>query len=204
MIPWKATPFFLFCLLFALEISAGPGNDNQANPSPKSQPSTHPSAALSSAPKSCQENYTPSGIFMGCTIKEADKVLNSLWVSPTFNVHGQTIQQGISWFRVDKNGEYEGHSIIRSSGNNCFKYDKEGWLGQVYYVAKNTYAAWNHDELRGFYLINISNDSMTGSSIMMPSPQLTNDFEKNEFFRKPLNYDLATLIRIANQFTCQP
>ena len=122
-----------------------------------------------------------------------DSVLGSTFVGPVINSYSGQAMQGFSWFRIDKQGRYTGHTIARKPGADCLSYDDKGWTGQLYKLSRQTYFAFN-DEAHEGYLIQLAPDRRSGSSTYFgaePGVIEANWFYKDRHFQPERILSLA-------------
>jgi hypothetical protein len=110
----------------------------------------------------------------------SDSILGTTWVGPVMNSYSGEAMNGLSWFVIDKQGRYVGHTIAKKPGADCMTYDPGGWTGQLYRLDRQTYYAYNDGAHEG-YLIELSPDRKTGASIYYGNEPGV--IEANWFFR---------------------
>ena len=105
--------------------------------------------------------------------------LTGQWVGPLLNIHVQGAMSGTSWFVVDRNGRYTGHTLARKPWKNCLDYDDKGWTGQLYRLGKHTFFAVNDSATDG-YVLHVTPDRRQGASTLLSKDPA---IESNLFFR---------------------
>lgn len=115
------------------------------------------------------------------TLQPADRTdrIAGQYVGPVLNIYEQGAMSGTSWFTVDKNGRYTGHTIARKPWKNCMDYDPEGWSGQLYRLGKHTFVAINDGASDG-YVLHVTPDRRQGASTLLSRDPA---IETNLFFR---------------------
>lgn len=130
----------------------------------------------------------------------AGREVAGTWAGPVANCYGVDASQcmpGYSWFTVDADGAYHGHTIARKPGQGCLSLDADGWTGQLYRLDRQTYLAVNTDGPAG-YLIQLSRDRTHGSSTYLgPDAGV---LESNHLYRTRLDPD--KLLRLVEPYRC--
>jgi hypothetical protein len=87
---------------------------------------------------------------------------------------------GLSWFTIDKQGKYVGHTLAKKPGADCLSYNAKGWTGRLYKLSRQTYYALNDGATEG-YLIQLAPDKQVGSSLYLGAE--VGVIEANWFYR---------------------
>ena len=134
------------------------------------------------------------------TLQPVDRTdrLTGQWVGPLLNIHVQGAMSGTSWFVVDRNGRYTGHTLARKPWKNCLDYDPQGWTGQIYRLGKHTFVAINDGAPDG-YVLNVTKDRQYGASTLLSRDQAV---EMNLFFRDA-RFNPDALLGVIGEARCK-
>lgn len=150
----------------------------------------------------CSDNnvYGKNGNWLGCTLPKNDPMLNSTWLSQVINIYGNDRHEGITHFKIDKNGKYTARTLIRNVNRNCLFYNGV-WGSQLYKLDTNTYASWDENGT-AYYLIVTSKNKQIASSHLVGGADIFNISERNMFFRMPNSYTMNNILEASKPMMC--